>query len=121
MGELLAALRESGLAENTIFVFSADHGDMLGSQGLWKKQKPFDESARVPMLVRWPSALGQEARSLAAPINSEVKVSFRPNGARTASGLFLCAQIAFGSVVMSARTSVVIIANRMHPFCAITP
>ena len=71
MGDLLAALRESGLAENTILVFSADHGDMLGSQGQWKKQKPFDESARVPLLIRWPAALGKDARQLDAPINSE--------------------------------------------------
>ena len=55
MGQLLATLEETQQAENTIFVFTADHGDMLGSQGQWKKQKPFDESARVPMLVRWPA------------------------------------------------------------------
>ncbi len=71
MGELLATLRETGLAENTLFVFTADHGDMLGSQGLMKKQKPYEESARVPMLLRWPAGLGQEARTLAAPMNTE--------------------------------------------------
>ncbi len=71
MGELLATLQASGLAENTIFVFSADHGDMLGSQGMWKKQKPFDESARVPFLLRWPAQLGKAARQIDAPINSE--------------------------------------------------
>ena len=71
IGELLATLRETGLAENTILLFSADHGDMLGSQGMWKKQKPFDESARVPMLIRWPAGLGKDARQLSAPINSE--------------------------------------------------
>ena len=71
MGEILAKLRETGLAENTILVFSADHGDMLGSQGVWKKQKPFDESARVPLLIRWPAGLGAQARQLDAPINSE--------------------------------------------------
>jgi arylsulfatase A-like enzyme len=71
LGELLAALKESGQAENTILVFSADHGDMLGSQGLWKKQKPFDESVRVPMLIRWPKGLGTAAKTLNAPINSE--------------------------------------------------
>ena len=69
MGELLATLRESRLAENTILLFSADHGDMLGSQGLAKKQKPYDESARVPMLIRWPAQLA--AARLDAPINSE--------------------------------------------------
>ena len=71
MGELLATLKENGLDENTILVFSADHGDMLGSQGMWKKQKPFDESVRVPMLMRWPKGLGTKARTLDAPINSE--------------------------------------------------
>jgi arylsulfatase A-like enzyme len=71
MGELLTTLRETGLAENTVLVFTADHGDMLGSQGLAKKQKPYEESARVPMLIRWPAGLGKEARTLAAPMNSE--------------------------------------------------
>ena len=71
MGELLQTLRDTGLAEHTILVFSADHGDMLGSQGMFKKQKPFDESIRVPMLVRWPKGLGAQPRSLDAPINSE--------------------------------------------------
>lgn len=71
MGDILKTLRDTGLAENTIVVFTSDHGDMLGSQGLWKKQKPFDESARVPMLIRWPAVLGKEARQLDAPINSE--------------------------------------------------
>lgn len=71
MGELLATLKESGLEENTLVVFSADHGDMLGSQGQWKKQKPFDESVRVPLLFRWPKGLGTTARTLDAPINSE--------------------------------------------------
>ncbi|MGZ8939825.1 MAG: sulfatase family protein [Limisphaerales bacterium] len=71
MGELLKALEESGEAENTIVVFSADHGDMLGSQGMLKKQKPYDESVRVPMLIRWPAGLGRKAASFPAPINSE--------------------------------------------------
>ena len=71
LGTILATLKETGLAENTILVFSADHGDMLGSQGLWKKQKPFDESARVPLLIRWPAVLAKAARPLDAPLNSE--------------------------------------------------
>src|SRR5439155_27289766 len=54
MGELIQTLQETGLAEITILVFTADHGDMLGSHGMMKKQKPFDESVRVPFLLRWP-------------------------------------------------------------------
>ena len=71
LGELLETLRDTGAADNTILLFSADHGDMLGSQGMFKKQKPFDESIRVPMLVRWPGGLGLKPRSLDPPINSE--------------------------------------------------
>ena len=71
MGEILNTLRATSAATNTILLFSADHGDMLGSQGQFKKQRPFDESIRVPMLIRWPAGLGTKASSLAAPINSE--------------------------------------------------
>jgi len=54
MGELLATLDATGQRDNTILVFTSDHGDMLGSQGMNRKQKPFDESVRVPFLVRYP-------------------------------------------------------------------
>jgi arylsulfatase A-like enzyme len=50
-GELLAALEESGLKDDTIIVFTSDHGDMIGSQNMVKKQNPFDESIRVPYLI----------------------------------------------------------------------
>ncbi|EDY17989.1 sulfatase [Chthoniobacter flavus Ellin428] len=71
IGEIRATLKETGLDENTILVFTADHGDMLGSQGLMKKQKPYDECARVPLLFRWPRAFGDKPRELDAPVNSE--------------------------------------------------
>jgi arylsulfatase A-like enzyme len=70
-GELRRTLQESGLEENTLLVFTSDHGDMLGSQGAYNKQRPWDESIRVPLVVRWPKGLGVKARQLEAPINSE--------------------------------------------------
>ena len=70
-GRILQTLAEAALAEDTIVVFTSDHGDMLGSHGLLKKQKPFDESIRIPLLIRWPKGLGTSARPLPAPINSE--------------------------------------------------
>lgn len=54
MGRLLAALSELGLDENTILAFSSDHGDMHGSHGVYKKQWPWDESIRVPFILRYP-------------------------------------------------------------------
>lgn len=55
VGRLLAALKETGADENTIILFTSDHGDMLGSHGLRRKRKPHDESARVPGIIRWPA------------------------------------------------------------------
>ena len=71
MGEILATLRTRGLEENTIVVFSSDHGDMHYSQGMLRKQKPYDESVCVPLLVRWPAGIGREPRKLDATFNSE--------------------------------------------------
>jgi len=71
MGDLLAELRTQGLEENTIVLFTSDHGDMLGSQGMVRKQKPYEESAPVPFLLRWPAGLGRTGRTFDAPLNSE--------------------------------------------------
>ena len=71
VGELMDTLRASGLASNTIVVFTADHGDMLGSQGRHSKQKPWDESIRVPLLFHWPAGLGTNGVSRDALISSE--------------------------------------------------
>lgn len=70
LGELLQTLEEEGLAENTIFVFTSDHGDMLGSQGEVKKQRPWEESIRVPFLLRWPSRFGWEGRKVDAMLDT---------------------------------------------------
>jgi arylsulfatase A-like enzyme len=56
LGNLMQTLEETGLAENTILVFTSDHGDMLRSQGEVKKQRPWDESIRVPLMMRMPRA-----------------------------------------------------------------
>ncbi|MFI8746300.1 choline-sulfatase [Pseudomonas sp. NPDC077186] len=54
IGKLLRTLEECGLAEDTIVVFSGDHGDMLGERGLWYKMHWFEMAARVPLLVHAP-------------------------------------------------------------------
>jgi arylsulfatase A-like enzyme len=53
-GRLLATLEASGQAEDTIVVYTSDHGDMMGSQGRMAKQVPFEESCRVPFFIRYP-------------------------------------------------------------------
>ncbi|EZG08144.1 choline-sulfatase [Trichophyton rubrum CBS 735.88] len=54
IGALLTTLKNCALDENTIVVFSGDHGDMLGERGMWYKMSWFEMSARVPMLVYAP-------------------------------------------------------------------
>lgn len=54
LGDLIKIIDEMGMREDTIVVFTSDHGDMLGSRGMSRKQKPWDESIRVPFLLRYP-------------------------------------------------------------------
>jgi arylsulfatase A-like enzyme len=65
VGRLTAALDRWGLGENTILAFSSDHGDMLGSHGEVLKRKPWEESVRVPGIVRWPGRIKAGRRETA--------------------------------------------------------
>lgn len=70
VGDLLATIDEAGIADDTIFVFTSDHGDMLGSHAMRKKQRPYDESCHVPFLVRYPAGLGHEGRQFDMPFGT---------------------------------------------------
>jgi arylsulfatase A-like enzyme len=61
VGEILSALDESGQADNTIVVFTSDHGDMMGDHGIVAKCVLYEEAVKVPLLVRVPW-LGREHR-----------------------------------------------------------
>ncbi len=71
VGEMLAAIDELGIADDTVFVFCTDHGDALGSHGHFEKAGTmYDEIFRVPLLVRGPpdlvepACVGEFARSM---------------------------------------------------------
>jgi len=57
-GRLMDTLAETGRDKDTIVIFTSDHGDMLGSQGQFRKQRPWSESIRVPFLIRHPKVSG---------------------------------------------------------------
>ena len=54
VGLLLAELNALGIEDNTVVLFTSDHGDMLGDHGLSQKNVPYEHSVRVPLLLRWP-------------------------------------------------------------------
>jgi choline-sulfatase len=57
IGQIMNALRENGLEENTLVVYMSDHGEQLGEHGLWWKQTFYEDSAKVPAILAWPGHL----------------------------------------------------------------
>lgn len=57
VGRVLTALREAGCADQTLVIYSSDHGEMLGEHGMWMKSTLCEPSARVPLILRWPDQL----------------------------------------------------------------
>ena len=55
MAVLLQTLEDQGIDDNTMVLFFSDHGELHGSEGWKKKQKPWEESIRVPFLLRYPA------------------------------------------------------------------
>ncbi len=62
IGRIIAALKESHQYKNTLILYTADHGDMMGDQYMWRKCRPYEPSVRVPMIIRWPETLHLKAK-----------------------------------------------------------
>ncbi len=54
VGKVLAALEEAGLRDNTLIIYTTDHGENLGTRRLWGKNNMYEESCAVPMIVAGP-------------------------------------------------------------------
>lgn len=70
IGKIWQKLIDLNIEENTIIVFTSDHGDLLGSHGFYKKQQPYQESIKVPFLIHYPKTFGNVRQSKGTLINS---------------------------------------------------
>jgi choline-sulfatase len=57
IGRLVAALDETGQLENTLVIYTSDHGEMNGEHGMWRKSNFYEQSVRVPLILSWPGGL----------------------------------------------------------------
>jgi arylsulfatase A-like enzyme len=67
VGKILEALERCGQAEETLVLFTSDHGDLLGNHGMFiKSWMPYEEAHRIPMVARWPGVIpaATQARQL---------------------------------------------------------
>jgi len=62
IGRIRQRLDQLNLADNTVIIVTSDHGDMLGEKGLWYKMSPYEQSARVPLIVYGPQHLVPKGR-----------------------------------------------------------
>ena len=71
VGKLMLALQKAGLADDTILVFTSDHGDMMGSHRMASKQEPFEEAISIPFIIRYPRKIPKLAATdaLLSPID----------------------------------------------------
>ncbi len=69
VGKLLKTLEDEGLSENTIIVYTSDHGENLGAHGLWQKMVSFEESIRVPMIIKEPNGARVSSQTPASLID----------------------------------------------------
>jgi arylsulfatase A-like enzyme len=71
VGRLLDYLRSAGLSKNTLVIYTSDQGFFLGDHGLFDKRFMYEESLRMPFLIRWPDAIKPATRSDAIAINAD--------------------------------------------------
>ena len=57
VGRILRTMKDTGLDDNTIIVFTSDHGEMMGERGMWYKGIFYEWSSRVPLIISWRGAV----------------------------------------------------------------
>jgi len=73
IGRILEALEQRGWLDQTLIIYTTDHGDMTGDHHLWRKSYAYEPSARIPMLMRWPSGLVASQRGQVSMASVELR------------------------------------------------
>ncbi len=76
VGRLIDAVDAAGLMRNTLIVYTSDQGFFLGDHGMFDKRFMYEESLRMPFLVRWPAAIRPGSRSDALALNADFAPTF---------------------------------------------
>jgi arylsulfatase A-like enzyme len=76
VGRLLDVLDATGLAKNTMVIYTSDQGFFLGDHGLYDKRFMYEESLRMPFLVRWPAGVKAGTVSRAMALNVDFAPTF---------------------------------------------
>jgi len=76
VGRMLDWLDSNGLKQNTIVIYTSDQGFFLGEHGLFDKRFMYEESLRMPFVVRWPGTIGAGTTSQAIGINCDFAPTF---------------------------------------------
>ena len=61
VGRILDTLERTGLLDNTLIIFTSDHGEMLGDHGSHQKAQPYDSASRIPLIMRFPPRIAPGA------------------------------------------------------------
>ena len=84
LGELLTALRNSEIGENTVVIYTADHGENRGEHGLWWKNNFYEHGARIPLIINFPKRWkGNERRTEVCSLVDITKTIAEIGGAHT--------------------------------------
>jgi arylsulfatase len=73
IGRILETLQKRGWLDDTLILFTSDHGDMTGDQNLWRKSYAYEPSAHIPMMMRWPTGLVSAKRGTVMPQPVELR------------------------------------------------
>ena len=84
LGKVFRALAESEVADNTVIIYTTDHGENMGEHGLWWKNCMYDHAARVPLVVSWPARWkGEQRRTEACSLVDVVQMIAELAGTQT--------------------------------------